>query len=110
MRSGRSKKRLRRLLRIDTNCAMEGVDVVALRKRVDDTTGERALLEMEERNLRATQLHLVAKHGLMLAPAVEDLQEPEQEVSDVLSKLTLRRPAREEKEDLEETCPCASWC
>ena len=55
------------LLRIETDCAMEGVDVVALRKRVGDATGERALLEMEERNLRAAQVHLAAKHGLMLA-------------------------------------------
>ena len=56
------------LLRIETDCAMEGVDVVALRKRVGDATGERALLEMEERNLRTAQVHLAAKHGLMLAP------------------------------------------
>ena len=82
------------LLRVETDCAMEGnrvlqqqfVDVVALRKRMGDATGERALLEMEERNLRAAQVHLAAKHGLMLAPAVEDIQEPEQEVSDVPSE------------------------
>ena len=40
---------------------MEGVDVLALRKRVGDATGERALLEMEERNLQSAQVYLAAK-------------------------------------------------
>ena len=62
---------------------MEGVDVVALRKCVGDATGERALLEMEERNLQAAQVHLAAKHELMLAPAVEDIQEPNAVAEDV---------------------------